>query len=98
MTYHFRVSVEGQEVERLLGELLVARAICGDLQAEVMHMDVQVAEDAGDPFVLGLVEGEPDPERAKSPWGPITDQLEPLLDSLEACLTAVIDYLRVNPD
>jgi hypothetical protein len=98
MDYHFRISVEGQEVERLLGELLVARSLCGDVQAEVMHLDVQAAEEAGEPYVLRLVEGEPDPELAKRSWGPITDQLDPLLDKLELRLTAVIDYLRVNPD
>ncbi len=108
MTYHFRVSVEGSDVERILGELLVARALCDDALCESDSLDVEVAEAVGETFSIRLAQLLPDdlsPETAAelarqraSFIGPVTDRLDPILKHLSARLTVVIDYLRVDPD
>jgi len=98
MEHHFRISVEADQVERLLGELLVARSFCRDIHAEVMQIDIEAAEKSGDPYIITLGDGVPDPDLARRSFGPVTDQLEPLINSLTHRLTAAIDYLRVNPD
>jgi hypothetical protein len=96
MTDHFRVSIEGEQVERVLGELLVARSLLADISTAVMFLDVEMAEARGESVVWAL---RSDSEGLGSEsLGPVSDRLEPLVEPLRDRLTAVIEYLRVDPD
>ncbi len=96
MSDHFRVSIEGEQVERVLGELLVARSLLADISTAVMFLDVEMAEARGERFVVTL---RSDSEEGPSePFGPVSDRLEPLVEPLRDRLTAVIDFLRIDPD
>jgi hypothetical protein len=96
MTDHFRVSIEGEQVERVLGELLVCRAFLSDVEGEVFVLDDRLMEAAGTPNRIALREpGEPSGPGA--PWGPVGDVLDAPLRLLRDRLTAVIDFLRIDP-
>jgi hypothetical protein len=96
MVHSFRVSVEGSEVERLLGELLVARASLEAALLEAYILDCN--SDGGASFQL--VGGEAPWSLAGGPAGsagPFSAVLQGPLGEARARLTAVIDYLRVEP-
>jgi hypothetical protein len=95
MIGHFRVSVEGEQVERVLGELLVARSLLADIQTAVLFLDVEAAEARGE-CVTWVLRSDSDAS-APGAVGPVTASLEPLLEPLRDRLSAVIEYLRVDP-
>jgi hypothetical protein len=95
MKDHFRVSIEGEQVERVLGELLVARSLLADISTAVMSLDVEMAEARGERVVWSL--SSESEGLAVESLGPVTDCLEPLVQPLRDRLTAVIEFLRVEP-
>ncbi len=97
MEYVFRVSVEGEQVERLLGELLVCRSLLSDVEGEVFVLDDNLMEAAGTPNCLALRDPAEPFSGSPAPWGPVGEVLDAPLRLLRDRLTAVIEYLRVDP-
>ncbi len=88
-----RVSVEGSEVERLLGELLVARSSLERASLQVYMLD------CGGLGAIVRLAGEAE-KSGDSPRtaGPLGSVVEPHLQDVSARLTAMIDYLSEDSD